>query len=180
MGLQEGTALVVLVPEAETLVKEFRDRYDPSAAEGMPAHITVLYPFKPADEIDKDVVDILQNLFSRHSRFSFSLEETRRFPNALYLAPRPDAPFKELTQVVTERYPGTPPYEGAFSTVIPHLTIAQVADLQQLDKIRDEFKRASKERLPLQSHAEKVWLMQKREGRWKLSTSFTFDVASGP
>jgi 2'-5' RNA ligase superfamily len=123
---------------------------------------------------------ILKNLFSRRSRFSFSLEETRRFPNALYLAPRPDALFKELTQVVTERYPGTLPYGGAFSTVIPHLTIAQVADLQQLDKIGDEFKRASKGRLPLQSYAEKVWLMQKREGRWKLSTSFTFDIASGP
>ena len=36
------SALVVLVPEAEGLVKDFRDRYDPSATAGVPAHITLL------------------------------------------------------------------------------------------------------------------------------------------
>jgi hypothetical protein len=32
----------LVVPEAEPLVKPFRDRYDPSAAAGVPAHITLL------------------------------------------------------------------------------------------------------------------------------------------
>ena len=53
------SALVVLVPEAEALVKPFRDRYDPSAAVGVPAHITLLYPFKPPDEVDGAVLDKL-------------------------------------------------------------------------------------------------------------------------
>jgi 2'-5' RNA ligase len=176
MDSPERTALVILVPEAETLVKEFRDRYDPSAAEGMPAHITVLYPFKYTDEIGKDVVDALQTLFSRHSRFSFTLEETRRFPNALYLAPRPDVPFKELIRAATERYPETPPYGGAFSTVVPHLTIAQVIDPQELYKISDEFDRASRGRLPIHSSAEKVWLMKKQEGKWQPRISFAFNI----
>jgi 2'-5' RNA ligase len=177
MDSQERTALVILVPEAETLVKEFRDRYDPSAAEGMPAHITVLYPFKYVDEIGKDVVDTLQNLFSRYSRFYFTLEETRRFPNALYLVPRPDTPFQELTRAVTERYPETPPYSGAFSAVVPHLTIAQVGDPQQLEKISDAFDRASRGSLPIHSHVEKVWLLQKQGGRWKSRCSFAFNIA---
>ena len=47
------SALVVLVPEAESLVKPFRDRYDPAAAAGVPAHITLLYPFKHPDEVDQ-------------------------------------------------------------------------------------------------------------------------------
>ena len=46
------SALVVLVPEAEAIAKPFRDQYDPSAAAGVPAHITLLYPFKAPDEID--------------------------------------------------------------------------------------------------------------------------------
>src|ERR1051325_8060387 len=46
------SALVVLVPEAEVFAKPFRDQYDPSAAAGMPAHITLLYPFKAPDEVD--------------------------------------------------------------------------------------------------------------------------------
>src|SRR3954470_1036237 len=40
-------ALVVMPPGAEPVVKSFRDRFDPVAALGMPAHITVLYPFIP-------------------------------------------------------------------------------------------------------------------------------------
>jgi len=75
MGSQEGTALVILVPEAETLVQAFRDQYDPSAAEGMPALITVLYPFKPADKISKSMVEALQSLFLCHSPFRFSLTD---------------------------------------------------------------------------------------------------------
>jgi len=177
MDSQERTALVVLIPEAETLVQEFRDRYDPSAAEGMPAHITVLSPFKYAGEIDREVVDALQALFSQHSRFSFTLAETRRFPNALYLAPQPDALFAELTRAVAERYPETPPYGGAFPTVVPHLTIAQVEDPQQLEKISDKFDCASRGSLPIHSRVEKVWLVQKHGGRWKLRCSFALKTA---
>lgn len=175
MDSQAGTALVILVPEAKTLVQAFRERYDPSAANGMPAHITILYPFKYAPEIDKRVMNALQSLFSCHSRFRFSLEETRRFPTTLYLAPRPAAPFKTLTRTVTERFPETPPYGGAFSAVVPHLTIAQVVDPQEVTKISDEFDRASRGRLPIHSHAEKIWLLEKQEGRWKPTVSFAFN-----
>lgn len=34
-------------PFGEPLVGGFRERYDSSAAYGMPAHVTVLYPFLP-------------------------------------------------------------------------------------------------------------------------------------
>ncbi len=57
------SALMVLVPEAETLVKPFRDRYDPSAAAGVPAHITLLYPFKHPNEVDQTVLDDLDQCF---------------------------------------------------------------------------------------------------------------------
>ena len=43
------SAFVVPVPEAEPWVKDLRERYDPIAAVGMPAHITVLFPFIPPD-----------------------------------------------------------------------------------------------------------------------------------
>jgi hypothetical protein len=94
MASQATTALIVLVPEAEALVKEFREKYDPPAAEGMPAHVTVLYPFKKLEHIGEDVVAALHRLFSRYPRFRFSLGELQRFPTALYLAPHPETPFK--------------------------------------------------------------------------------------
>lgn len=171
------TALVVLVPEAEVLVKAYRDQYDPSAAEGMPAHITVLYPFKQLDHIGEDVVANLHRLFSHYPCFPFALGAIHRFPTALYLAPRPETPFQLLTRAVASQYPETPPYGGAFSAIVPHLTLAQDPDAQRLDEIRDAFQRASRGQLPIQGYAERVWLMV-QDGRWRPQLSFALAGAS--
>ena len=90
------SALVVLVPDAEVLVKPFRDRHDPSAAVGVPAHITLLYPFIAPDESGSAVLDDLRQCFQRFPPFDFSFAESRRFPGVLYLAPEPAEPFREL------------------------------------------------------------------------------------
>ena len=49
------SALVILVPEAEPVVGRLRQRYDPSAAVGMPAHITLNYPFLPGEPADTEM-----------------------------------------------------------------------------------------------------------------------------
>ena len=46
------SAVIVAIPEAEAAVAALRLRLDPAAAWGVPAHVTVLYPFLPPDEID--------------------------------------------------------------------------------------------------------------------------------
>ena len=93
----------------------------------MPAHITILYPFMPPDEITPAVLAELREFFAQFAAFEFTLPELRRFPKVLYLAPSPAEPFKALTHAVVERYPDYPPYGGGYSEVIPHLTIADMA-----------------------------------------------------
>jgi hypothetical protein len=180
MASQTTTALVILVPEAEALVKEFRDKHDPSAAEGMPAHVTVLSPFKKLEHMGEDVVAVLHSLFSLHPRFRFSLRELHRFPTALYLAPHPETPFKVLTRAVADQYPETPPYGGTFSETVPHLTIAQGNDAQRLDAVSDEFHRAVGGKLPIHGYAEKIWLMAQQEGGWGPQRSFELAMLQGP
>jgi hypothetical protein len=68
----DGDGNAALVPEAEPLVKPFRDRYDPSAAAGVPAHITLLYPFKHPDEADQTVLGDLNQCFHVHRFGSLS------------------------------------------------------------------------------------------------------------
>jgi 2'-5' RNA ligase len=168
-----ASALVVLVPEAEALVKPFRDTYDPSAAAGMPAHITLLYPFKPSDEIDAAAIDNLRGCFARFAPFRFSLTAVRRFPvEVLYLAPAPDEAFRRMTEAIWERYPETPPYGGKFANVVPHLTVAQLDDEQRLDRVADDFARASQGKLPIHATAMEVALMDYRSGRWQVRTTF--------
>ena len=94
------SALIIAVPEVEPLVKALRERFDWSAAQGVPAHITILYPFIPPDKVTPDVLANLREFFAQFSAFEFTLPETRRFPSVLYLAPSPAEPFKALTQAV--------------------------------------------------------------------------------
>jgi 2'-5' RNA ligase len=168
-----GSALVVLVPEAEAAVKRFRDRYDSSAGAGMPAHITLLYPFKPPDELDEIVLATLGRCFARFAPIDFSLTSIRRFPvEVLYLAPEPDEPFRQLTSAIWDRYPDTPPYGGNWPDIVPHLSVARVTDERQLDGITNDFVEAAQEKLPIRATASEVALMDNRSGRWQVRAVF--------
>ena len=167
------STLVILAPEAEGLVQSFRDRYDPAAKAGMPAHITLLYPFKSPNEIDGLVLDTLRDCFSRFQPLKFSLMTINQFPGeTLYLAPEPDEPFRQLTLAIWRCYPETPPYGGRYWTVVPHLTAAHFVGEQGLGAIAREFEQAAQRRLPIQGHAVEVTLMDSRSGRWEINTTF--------
>ena len=166
------TAMVVLVPEAEPLVRPFRDRFDPVAAQGMPAHITINYPFLSEVSTCVEAVDELRRHLNSYPCFDFSLVRMARFPHVLHLVPEPDSPFKDLIKDIWDRYPQAPPYGGLFADIVPHLTVAQVDDQLQLERIQMEFTRASEGKLPIRSRVEEVWLMDNREGYWKPRISF--------
>jgi 2'-5' RNA ligase len=176
------TALVFLVPEAEALVGHFRDRHDPAAGAGMPAHITLLYPFKPPEEIDATVLDGLRQCFASFAPFPFALAESRRFETSdavLYLALEPAEAFRALTLSIWQRWPETPPYGGRHADVIPHLCVAQVADLQQLDTLARRFAPQAAAVLPICAMAAEVALMDTRPGRWQIRTTFSLGSTTG-
>jgi 2'-5' RNA ligase len=171
------SALVVVVPEADAVVGSFRDRYDPSATAGVPAHITLLYPFKPPAEVGANVLKNLQKCFAGFVPFGFSLAAIRRFPGGvLYLTPEPDEPFRQLTLALWAEYPEVPPYGGKFDTVVPHLTVALADDDQQLDSIADDFSRAAHGKLPVTALATAVALMDNAAGHWQIRTTFALGV----
>ena len=64
----------------------------------MPAHITLLYPFKSPNEIDGLVLYTLNKCSSRFQPVKFSLTTINQFPGeTLFLVPEPEDPFRELT-----------------------------------------------------------------------------------
>jgi hypothetical protein len=67
------SSLMIVVPEAERLVKPFREKHDPSASAGVPAHVTLLYPFEQPAEINEIVLDNLNQCFAHFRPFAFSL-----------------------------------------------------------------------------------------------------------
>jgi 2'-5' RNA ligase len=169
VALPIESALVVLAPQAEGLVGSFRLKYDPSAAEGMPAHITTLYPFLPPERIDDATLGILRQCFVEFAPFQFSLTAIKRLASdVLYLMPEPAETFRELTRTVWDRYPQTPPYGGKHSDIQPHLTVAQLADERKLRRVAEEFTRASQGNLPIRAAASDVALMDNKSGRWQV------------
>src|SRR5690242_17947778 len=111
--IEARSAVVILVPEAEDCVGEFRRRHDPSAAAGMPAHVTLLYPFVAPATLSQRDTDLLKACLSDVRSFAFTLSEICRFPShLLYLAPEPADTFRELTMAIWKAFPGYPPYGG--------------------------------------------------------------------
>lgn len=169
-GPQSG--LIVEVPEAEPAVRRHRERLDASAPLGIPAHITVLFPFMPPGKIDEAVLAELEHLFAAASRFRFRLDHTDWFGgDVLWLAPRDPGPFRALTQRAFEAFPAFPPFESQFDDVIPHLTIGRGHPLHDL-RTAEESIRAH---LPIDGHAAAVTLMtqQSAGGRWTKAAAFT-------
>jgi 2'-5' RNA ligase len=149
------SAIVVPVPPAEPLVDPVRERHDPSAAAGMPAHVTLLYPFLPPGRIDERVEAALADALAPFPSFAFSLARIGRFPGVLYLEPEPPEPFVELVEALHARWPECPPFEGRFDAIVPHLTVAIGAEPAGLDQSLSAG-------LPIGARAEEILLMTQR------------------
>jgi 2'-5' RNA ligase len=150
------SALLLPVPAAEAAVGAQRARLDSSALDGVPAHVTVLYPFLPPAEIAPDVLAELSRLFAGTPRFSFTLDQVRWFgESVVWLGPADESPFRALTALATAAYPSCLPYRGAHEDVVPHLTIGDRGGPAELRAAADEVRPL----LPIAAEATEVVLM---------------------
>ena len=174
------TAIVVPVPEAEPRVGRWRREHTPDGRDGMPAHVTLLYPFTESGSLDAPRVRELAEVVGGFSPFTFALSEVRVFddsPRVLYLAPDPAAPFAAMTDALVDRFPEHRPYGGKYDETIPHVTVAVGAD-DLLARIEKELLAAGT--LPVAAHAREVWLVEYVAGRWRKRSGFALDPATGP
>jgi hypothetical protein len=164
------SGIILPIPEAEGAVGHLRRLHDPQASYGVPAHITLLYPFAHPSRVD-EAADALQEWFRLIPAFEFSLVEVRRFPATAYLHPEPSATFVQLTERLVQRWPEFPPYGGAFSMVIPHLTVADGVAIDVLNAVD----RNVATKLPIRCNATEAWLMCSDErGFWRRHDRFPF------
>lgn len=157
--LELRSALIVAVPEAAPTVDAWRERTcQAKPSTGVPAHITILWPFVPAARVDDVLLAQLRGLFGEVAPFPFELRATARFPGTLYLAPEPPNRFLDLTSAVHAAHPRYPPYEGVFDSVVPHLTTAQGDDATLAAAEEDVLPQ-----LPIAARAHEVLLIEEVE-----------------
>jgi 2'-5' RNA ligase len=151
------SALVVLVPAAEPVVGSWRARLDPAASLGIPAHVTVLYPFIPPSQIGTDTVASLARIFGSEAPFSLQLTRIGWFDHhVVYCVPQPEQRFCQLTERVVAQWPDFPPYQGAFAEFVPHLTIGDGAPLHDMRQAAADVEC----HLPLCERVDAVHLME--------------------
>jgi 2'-5' RNA ligase len=171
----------VAVPEAGPVVERWRERTcrdKPSI--GIPAHVTILFPFAPPELIDAELLVKVPSLVLEFETFAFALTDMRRFPGVLYAAPTPSEPFVDLIRAVVDTYPQYPPYGGEIpsDSVVPHLTVAHGAE-SLLSKAEEEIWPL----LPIAAQADEVLLLEEVEpdwGRWQARSRLAFGGTSSP
>jgi hypothetical protein len=155
------SAVLVPVPEAEPVVGRHRARLDRAAAEGVPAHVTVLYPFVPPPEITAATIEVLAAAVRSVAAFDCLFSETAWFgEDVMWLVPQPSEPFRALTRAVSAAFPGYLPYGGQYDDAVPHLTVGDqppggVADLRAAEA--DVL--AALTALPVRTRVSRAWLM---------------------
>ena len=167
------TALVVLVPEAERVVSEVRARHDPAARLGVPAHVTLLFPFMPPDAVSASVPDALRSLFMEFASFSVCFTEACRWPQEAYLVPQPNAPFIALVSGIAAAFPEYPPYGGRHADIIPHLTVAQ-GSAAAAERGAKEIAAALARDGPIRSVCRAATLLENSAGPWRVMHTFRF------
>lgn len=166
---QGQTVLLAPVAQAEPVVRRWREELDPTVAEGLPAHIGILFPFVDDEEIDEQVLSAVSDIVGARPAIDLRLVDVRRFPDGnVYLHPEPDAPLRELTEAIWHRWPEHPPYEGRFEQIIPHLTVAIEPPESRVAEIEEALRR----HLPVDARVDSVELRAYDGARWRRIASF--------
>lgn len=152
------TAVLVIVPEVEPVVAQHRAHLDGAAGWGVPAHVTVLYPFVDPDQVDAQVLERLAAAVGTVPAFDVAFRRTAWFDeDVLWLAPDPARPFRDLTDAVVAAFPDHPPYGGAYDGSTPHLTVGErrLGDVAALQRAERDVSAS----LPLQARVNRVHLL---------------------
>ncbi|BBH69589.1 hypothetical protein ACTI_62740 [Actinoplanes sp. OR16] len=166
------SALIVPIPEAEPAVSGLRERLDSAARWGIPAHITVLYPFLSPAQLTPAVLAAVRLVAAGVPRFFLSLDRIAWFTDrVLWLAPDPAEPFRELTNRIATRFPQAQPYEGVFDEVVPHLTVGHDHPKADLDAAAEQVR----PHLPIRARVTSLRLitgLPQGAGSWHTVTDF--------
>ncbi len=170
------SALVVVARDAEFVLREARARYQRETVErGIPAHITVLFPFVPEPELDDRTLSGLRDLYAPMSSFAYSLTSVESFPDAAWLAPEPVEPFLELVVRTRAAFPDRPPYGDPAHVPVPHCTVGTDDDPSRVAAMVEDLRARLAPRLPIPCRAVEMTLVGERpDGAWVTRAAFPF------
>ena len=168
------TALIIPVRLPPSLERLRQDGLD-DAPHGLPAHLTLLFPFAPPDALDAALQAAVRRVVGAHRAFTYALTHLGQWPDTAYIAVDPEPPFRALQADLAASFPAWPLYRGAFEFT-PHVTIAggPAAGAAELRAV------TASAVLPAARTARFVDLIVREGARWTLRSRFPLDERSSP
>jgi len=117
---------IIIRARLPTGLERIRRRSVAEARRGLPAHLTLLYPFLEPGDFDPGVREAIAAVAARHPAFDYRLVAVARWPGVVYAAIGPVEPFVRLQADLAGRFPAHP-IDGASSgfAFVPHVTVAE-------------------------------------------------------
>jgi 2'-5' RNA ligase len=146
-------------------LERLRRRSVVDAAKGVPAHLTLLYPFVEPSSLDVVVRRAITAVAARHAPFDYRLDRAARWPDTIYVAVTPVEPFVALETDLARAFPDYPIYgEPPGFTFVPHVTIAEGSSIDDAATARDP----GWAELPRAAHASAIEVIASDRGGWRL------------
>jgi 2'-5' RNA ligase len=160
--MSERESAIVIRIRVPAAIERLRRAHDRSARLGVPAHVTILYPFMAASELTTSVRRQVAAIAGEFRAFEVTFASAARWPGVVYLEPQPSSRFAALIDRFAAAFPEYPPYAGTIGEVIPHLTVVESRTAPL-----DEALRAAGQALPFQASANALEvLVEGDDGRW--------------
>ena len=151
-AVSQGTAWTRLVVPVDEIVARVSG-----------AHIALLDPFLPVDDVDDGVVAELRELFAELVPFAYVLGEPARFPDGeQYLPPQPVTVFRRITHSLRRAFPESVGPATSLDTVVPHLPVPEACDVPT----------------PLEVHAREAVLLVGRGENETVLATFRFGTSA--
>ena len=146
-------------------LERLRHRSVDDATDGLPAHITLLYPFVAPDRLDRSVREALRRVAAPRAPQVYELRGPARWPDTLYAAVEPARPFVQLQAALAAAFPTFPIYgRDAGFEFVPHVTIAEGGAIDDAAVLADPGWQA----LPRRGSASRLEVIAASEdGRWR-------------
>jgi len=147
-------------------LERLRRRSVEDANVGMPAHLTLLYPFVEPMALEPSIRERLASIARSHAPIDYRLVGRAAWPDTTYIAIDPADPFRALQADLAAGFTAYPIYgRAAGFEFVPHLTIAEGAAIDDLSVVRSP----AWDSLPATGRAEGIEVIaEDRGGRWRL------------
>ena len=120
--MESAVIVRVMLPDA---LDRLRKRCVGDAALGVPAHVTLLYPFVDPADLSAETRRTIESIARGHPSFACVLSGPFQWPDTVYAAVDPAERLLAIHRELAASFPDFPIYGRPGFELVPHVTIAE-------------------------------------------------------